>query len=203
MQILEGVIGNQIEFLTTPLGSILFIIFYALWVTFLLPGSWISMLGGFVYGSLIGSGFVFLGACLGAILTFWFGRKIFRNLIEKYFSLNPKFQLIQDSIESEGLKLIFLTRLSPAFPFGLLNLAYGFSKVSFNNFLIGLLAILPGTFLYCSFGSFASDISKFNEVISNQTSMQSLLFTIIGFISTLLVVVVFVRALKRILEDKT
>ena len=57
----------------------------------------------------------------------------------------------------EGLKLVLLTRLSPAFPFRLLNLAYGLSNLNLRDDVIGLIAILPDTMLFCSLGALTGD----------------------------------------------
>ena len=59
--------------LQSPVGAAVFIPLYALWVTLLLPGVWASMLAGALYGSLFGSGLVFVGASLGAIASFLIG----------------------------------------------------------------------------------------------------------------------------------
>ena len=60
--------------LRSPLGAALFIPLYALWVTLLLPGVWASMLAGALYGTLLGSVVVFVGASLGALVVFQIGR---------------------------------------------------------------------------------------------------------------------------------
>ncbi len=201
MTFLENLFENQVQFFNTPLGVLMYVIFYALWVTVLLPGSWMSMLGGFLYGSLFGSIYVFFAAILGASLTFYSGRKLFGNWIQKRLVVFPKYQLIEQSITKEGIRFIILTRLSPAFPFGLLNLAYGLSKVSFKDFILGLFAILPGTVLYCSLGSLASEISRINEVLQNQDTLNSFAITLVGFIATFLVVFMVVQNVQKSLRD--
>ncbi|WP_269622018.1 TVP38/TMEM64 family protein [Prochlorococcus marinus] len=181
--------------MSTPLGIIVFILFYAIWVNILLPGSWLSMFAGLVYGSLLGSIFVFIGAFLGAITTFVLVRTFLRHWINKRLDSFPKLQLIVQSITSEGLKLIILTRLSPAFPFGLLNLGYALTKVSFKDFTIGLVAIFPGTLLYCSLGSLAGEISKFDSIISNSSQFNFL--TLIGTFSTALALFLVLRSVRN------
>ena len=167
MSFKENLFDHQFYLFTTPLGVLCFIIFYSLWVCILLPGSWISMLGGFLYGSFMGTIYVFIGAIVGAAVTFISGRLILRNWIQSHLDSFPRLKLIEQSITSEGLKIIILTRLSPAFPFGLLNLAYGISNVKFKDYLIGLIAILPGTFVYCSLGALAIEVSRFQEVLDS------------------------------------
>tara|TARA_Y100001968_G_scaffold50513_5_gene41178 strand:- start:2273 stop:2893 length:621 start_codon:yes stop_codon:yes gene_type:complete len=194
-------LGNSLEFFETPIGIISFISLYAIWVTILLPGLWPSMLGGFLYGSIFGSIFVSLGAFIGAELTFLCGRKYFRNWIQNRISKFQKFKAIQKSITKEGLKLVILTRISPIFPFSLLNLIYSLSEVSFRNYTLGLIGIFPGTILYCSLGSLAGDIAKFTEVASNRKDIASLALTSLGFIATFFVVYFISRAARNALQE--
>ncbi len=69
-----------------------------------------------------------------------------------------------------------LTRLSPAFPFSLLNLAYGLSDVSLRDYNLGLIAILPGTVLFCALGALAGDAARFGEVLAGETSPGAWVF---------------------------
>ena len=71
---LTPALDTVLELLRSPLGAVLFVPLYALWVTLLLPGVWASMLAGVLYGTWGGSALVFLGACLGAVATFLLGR---------------------------------------------------------------------------------------------------------------------------------
>ena len=75
---LENLLETQLDFFSTPLGVIAFILLYIFWVNLFLPGSWLSMLGGLLYGSFLGSLYVFLGASLGATFTFFLGRTFLR-----------------------------------------------------------------------------------------------------------------------------
>ena len=129
-------------------GAVLFVPLYALWVTLLLPGVWASMLAGVLYGTWGGSALVFVGACLGALAAFLLGRHWLRDWASQRLARWPRLQAIETAVSREGLRLVLLTRLSPAFPFSLLNLAYGLSAVSLRDYSLGLIGILPGTVLF-------------------------------------------------------
>ena len=111
-----------LPFLRSPLGAVVFIPVYALWVTLLLPGIWASMLAGVLYGTWWGSLIVFIGAGLGAEAAFLIGRHWLRDWTSARLERFPKLQAIEKGVSREGLKLVMLTRLSPAFPFSLLEL---------------------------------------------------------------------------------
>ena len=93
-----------IEMLRTPLGIVAFVPLYALWVTLLLPGVWASMLAGVLYGTWLGSGVVFVGACLGAVVVFLLGRSVLRDWARRRLEQLPKLQAVERAVSQEGLK---------------------------------------------------------------------------------------------------
>jgi uncharacterized membrane protein YdjX (TVP38/TMEM64 family) len=173
--LLPELLPQVLEALRSPAGALVFIPLYALWVTLLLPGVWASMLAGALYGTALGSGLVFVGACLGALAAFLLGR--------------------------HWLRLVLLTRLSPAFPFSLLNLAYGLSDVSLRDYAIGLIGILPGTVLFCGLGALAGDVARFGEVLSGEADPGTWTLRIVGVLATVASVWLVGRAASRALQE--
>ena len=190
-----------IEMLRTPLGMVAFVPLYALWVTLLLPGVWASMLAGVLYGTWLGSGVVFVGACLGAVVVFLLGRSVLRDWAQRRLQQFPKLQSVERAVSQEGLKLVLLTRLSPAFPFSLLNLAYGLSDVSLRDYSLGLIGILPGTVLFCGLGALAGDVARFGDVLGGQADAGTWALRVIGVLATLAVVWLVSKAARRALQD--
>jgi uncharacterized membrane protein YdjX (TVP38/TMEM64 family) len=187
--------------LQSPAGALIFIPLYALWVTLLLPGVWASMLAGALYGTWWGSLIVFVGACLGAEAAFLLGRTLLRGWAQRRLAALPKLQAVEQAVSREGLKLVLLTRLSPAFPFSLLNLAYGLSEVSLRDYTIGLIGILPGTILFCGLGALAGDVARFGEVLSGEADAGTWALRIIGLLATVAVVWLVGRAARRALQE--
>jgi uncharacterized membrane protein YdjX (TVP38/TMEM64 family) len=186
--------------LQSPAGAIAFIPLYALWVTLLLPGVWASMLAGALYGPWWGSLLVFIGACIGAEAAFLLGRHWLRDWTRRRLATLPKLQAVEQAVSREGLKLVLLTRLSPAFPFSLLNLVYGLSEVSLRDYSIGLIGILPGTILFCGLGALAGDVARFGAVLSGEADAGTWVLRVIGVLATLAVVVLVGRAARRALD---
>ena len=187
--------------LQSPAGALVFIPLYALWVTLLLPGVWASMLAGALYGTWWGSLIVFVGACLGAEAAFLLGRTLLRGWAQRRLAALPKLQAVEQAVSREGLKLVLLTRLSPAFPFSLLNLAYGLSEVSLRDYTLGLIGILPGTVLFCGLGALAGDVARFGEVLSGEADAGTWALRIIGLLATVAVVWLVGRAARRALDE--
>ena len=187
--------------LRSPLGALAFVPLYALWVTLLLPGVWASMLAGALYGTWWGSLIVFVGACLGAEAAFLLGRTWLRNWARRRLAVVPKLLAIEQAVSREGLKLVLLTRLSPAFPFSLLNFAYGLSEVSLRDYSIGLIAILPGTILFCGLGALAGDVARFGEVLSGEADAGTWALRIGGLLATVASVWLAGKAAQRALGN--
>jgi len=198
---MESWMPQVLELLRSPWGAVLFIPLYALWVTLLLPGVWASMLAGVLYGTWLGSALVFVGASLGAVVVFLLGRTWLRDWAQRRLLRWPKLQAVERAVSKEGLTLILLTRLSPAFPFSLLNLAYGLSEVSVKDYSLGLVGILPGTVLFCGLGALAGDAAQFGAVLSGEADLFTWGLRVAGIVATLGVVLLVTRAARQALQE--
>ena len=66
----------------------------------------------------------------------------------------PRFQAIDRAVGEQGFKIVLLTRLSPIFPFNLLNYAFGLTKVRLWQYVLASwIGMLPGTIMYVYLGS--------------------------------------------------
>ncbi|MDM7958925.1 MAG: TVP38/TMEM64 family protein [Synechococcus sp. WH 8007] len=193
---IEGVLAA----LRSPAGALLFVPLYALWVTLLLPGVWASMVAGALYGTWGGSVLVFVGASVGAELVFLVGRYALRGWAQRRLQRWPKLQAVEQAVSREGLKLVLLTRLSPAFPFSLLNLAYGLSEVSLRDYTLGLIGIIPGTILFCGLGALAGDVARFGDVLSGEADPFTWALRVVGIAATVASVWLVGRAAQRALK---
>ena len=190
-----------LAWLESPAGALLFIPLYAIWVTLLLPGIWASMLAGALYGPWLGSLIVFAGATLGAEAAFLLGRHWLRGWAQQRLSRFPKLLAIEKAVSREGFRLVLLTRLSPAFPFSLLNLAYGLSEVSLRDYNFGLIGIIPGTILFCALGALAGSAARFGEVLAGETSAQAWVLGVVGVLATVAVVWLVGRSARKALQE--
>ena len=197
MNILLENIYNLSFFFNTGLGVLSFICIYIVIVLLILPASWLSLLSGFLYGSYLGSIIVFISASIGASVAFFVSKSLFAKKLKNVFKRYPKLSVMEKVIEKGGLKLIFLARLSPIFPFSILNYFYGLNNVKFRDYALGLLGIIPGTFLYCSIGSLAKSLKE----LKNVQSPNNLYMTIVGVASTFLVVYFLAKYSREYFEN--
>jgi uncharacterized membrane protein YdjX (TVP38/TMEM64 family) len=199
--VMSELLAPWLPLLQSSAGAALFVPFYAVWVTLLLPGVWASMLAGALYGTLLGSLVVFVGASLGAIAVFLLGRSWLRDWARRRLAAAPKWLAVEQAVSREGLRLVLLTRLSPAFPFSLLNLAYGLSEVSLRDYCLGLIGILPGTVLFCALGALAGDVARFGTVLAGKADPATWALRLAGIGATIASVWLVNRAARRALAE--
>jgi uncharacterized membrane protein YdjX (TVP38/TMEM64 family) len=139
-----------------PWGPVLFVLIYIVAAVLFVPGSALTLGAGAVFGVGLGSVLVSLGATLGATAAFLVGRYFARAWVAKKIEGNAAFAAIDRAVAAEGWKIVGLTRLSPAFPFSLLNYAFGLTRVSLRDYMVASwIGMMPGTVMYVYIGSFA------------------------------------------------
>lgn len=183
-------------------GGVAFIGIYILSTIAFLPASILTLAAGGVFGVVWGSIYVFVGATLGAIAAFLVGRYLIRGWVSKKIAGNQKFMAIDTAVAQEGLKIVFLTRLSPVFPFNLLNYAFGVTGVTLRDYGLGSIGMIPGTIMYVYIGSLAGDIAKIGTESQPTDRTIQWIINIIGLIATIAVTVFITRLATKALGSK-
>ena len=203
---LQELLQNALTWVES-LGSIApiaFIVLYNVATVLLIPGSLLTLGSGVLFGLVWGSVYVFFAATLGATLAFWLGRTVARDWVSNKISAYPKFAAIDKAVAKEGFKIVFLTRLSPLFPFNLLNYAFGITQVSLKDYVLGSVGMIPGTILYVYIGSLIGSVAQIGmkgATLDPQTQKLQWIAKIIGFIATIAVTVYITRIAKKALND--
>ena len=182
-----------------------FIVIYNLATVLFVPGSIVTMGGGLIFGVVWGSVYVFIAATLGAISAFLIGRYLSRDWVAKLLEKHPNFKAIDEAVAREGFKIVFLTRLSPVFPFNLLNYAFGVTKVSLKDYFLGSIGMIPGTVMYVYLGSLACDCAALktaSQPTNPQIETVQWIMRVVGFIATVAVTLYVTRIAKKALETK-
>ena len=110
--------------------------FYAVACVFAIPGSLLTLGGGFLFGIGPGILYVSVGATLGATLAFLVGRYVLRQWIVEKVGNNLKFQALDEAVRREGWKMVLLVRLCPIFPFPVTNYGFGITRVSLKEYVL-------------------------------------------------------------------
>jgi uncharacterized membrane protein YdjX (TVP38/TMEM64 family) len=135
------------------LGYILYALVYALCCVLFVPASVLTLGAGAIFGLAAGTIVVVLGATLGAVASFFLAKTVMRKRVERMTADNARFRALDRAISKEGMKIVFLIRLAPIFPFTYMNYAFGLTGVgAMPFFLATLIGIIPGTFAYVYLG---------------------------------------------------
>ena len=181
-----------------PWGAVLFIAIYVVATVLFIPGSVLTLGAGAVFGVAWGSVYVSIGSTMGATCAFLVGRYLARDAIARKIEGNARFAAIDKAVANEGWKIVGLTRLSPVFPFTLLNYAFGLTQVKFRDYVLASwIGMMPGTVMYVYLGSLAKAASGERT----RTTGEWVLYGA-GLLATVIVTVFVTRIAKQALAKK-
>ena len=182
-------------------GPIFVGVLYVLACVLMVPGLIITIAAGFLFGLIKGTITVSIASTLGACAAFVVGRTLARGLVEQKVTGRPKFLAIDRAVGEQGFKIVLLTRLSPIFPFNLLNYAYGLTKVGFWQYAgASWIGMLPGTILYVYLGTAGRSLT---EIASGeaQSNWATRIFLLVGLLVAIVVVFFVTRVARKALAE--
>ena len=184
------------------IGPLVFAGIYVIAAVALVPGSILTLGAGVVFGIVKGTLVVIVSATLGATAAFLVGRYLARDWVASKIKGNEKFQAIDRGVAEEGWKIVGLTRLSPVFPFNLLNYAFGITRVSLKDYVLAsFFGMLPATLMYVYIGSLAGDLATLGAADRSRTPGELLLYAVV-LVATILVTVYITRIARKALNQR-
>jgi len=155
-----------------------FMAFYIVQTALSLPGAAIlSLAAGAIFGAAMGTLYAVIAATIGATLAFLVTRYLLRDMVMAKFG--PKLEGLNRELEQRGLNYLLFLRLVPLFPFFLINLAAGLTRLPLRTFFIGtLVGIIPGGFVYCNAGASLATITSLRGIASPRVLGS---FALLGF----------------------
>jgi uncharacterized membrane protein YdjX (TVP38/TMEM64 family) len=166
------------------------------------PGSLLTLGAGFLFGVVTGTLAVSVGSVLGASAAFLAGRTLARPWVEHRMARSPRFRALDEAVGGQGFTIVLLTRLSPLFPFNLLNYAYGVTRVRFRDyFLASWIGMLPGTVLYVYLGSAVKSLADLAAGHVEGGGGRKAFFAL-GLLATVAVTVTVTRIARRALRER-
>lgn len=184
-------------------GPLVFVIGYAVAVIALVPASVLTLAAGAIFGVTWGTVYVLIGATAGAAAAFLIARHLARRAVERRLAGNTRFAALDRAVGAEGRKIVFLLRLSPVFPFSLLNYALGLTDVRFGDYLIACAGMVPGTILYVYSGKLAGDVAVLASGTPVDKGPGYYALLTVGLVATVVVTTVVTRLARRALDDAT
>jgi uncharacterized membrane protein YdjX (TVP38/TMEM64 family) len=176
-------------------GPIAVALVYVVTTMLFIPGSALTIGSGTLFGLQTGFIVVLIGANLGALCAFLLARTLLREKVAKWAEGNAKFRSLDRAVGKQGFKMVFLSRLSPVFPFNLLNYLLGLTAIPTRAYILAnLLGMLPGIFLYVYIGAAARDaIAR----TAPSTGIYQLALKYGGLLATIAVVIIVTRIARK------
>ena len=158
----------------------IYVLIYIVQTTFSLPGAVVMTLaGGFLFGSILGTLFANVGATTGATLAFLAARYLLRDSVERKFG--NRIEPIQAGFAKNAFSYLMTLRLIPAFPFFLVNLVAGLTRVNLVTYILATsIGIIPGSFVFAFAGRQLGSINSLREIASPPVFMA---FTLLGLLA--------------------
>ncbi len=181
-----------------PWGPVLFIGIYVGATVLFVPASVLTLGAGAVFGVVWGSIYISIASTLGATTAFLLGRYLARAAVTRAMEGNERFTAIDRAVANDGWKIVGLTRLSPVFPFALLNYAFGLTRVKLGHFVLASwIGMMPGTVLYVYLGSLAKAATS-----ERTRSITEWVLSGVGLLATVVVTIYITRIAKRALAKR-
>lgn len=166
-----------------PIGYVVYVLAYVVCCVFIIPALALTLGAGLTFGFVKGSIIVLIGATLGAIAAFFLARTVLRRRVERMTANNTKFRALDRAITRDGIKILWLVRLSGFPPFTWVNYAFGLTGIRALPYaVITFLGIIPGTLAFTYAGSAGA------QALTGTGNRIAIVATVIGVIA----VVVFI-----------
>ncbi len=198
-----GALRSLLESLQSlgPWAPAAFIIVYITACVLFLPGSILTLGAGALFGVLWGTVYVSIASVLGATAAFLIGRYLARDWVQGRMRENRRLSAVNDAVGREGWKIVILTRLSPVFPFNILNYAFGITEVRLLDYVAASwVGMLPGTIMYVYVGSLAGSLAGLGAGRA-KTPAEWALYAV-GLIATVAVSLYVTRLARAALPDE-
>ena len=176
-----------------------FVLTYIVATVLLMPAFILTLAAGFVFGLPFGVALVSIGSTFGACSSFLVGRYFARGWVEKRIENHSSFKALDLATRHEGFMIVFLVRLSPVFPYNLINYGLSLTAVRFRDYaLASWIGMLPVIALYVYIGTAASDLS---QLIGGEldTGIAGRVALFAGLAATILLIAFITRKATRVL----
>ena len=182
-------------------GPAVFIAGYVVTTVAFIPGAVMTLAAGAVFGLPKATVYVLTGATLGSAVAFLFSRHLAREAGAARVAGNARFAAIDRAVGTQGFKMVLLMRLSPVFPYNLLNYSLGLTTVRFTDYALASIGMLPGTLLYAYYGVLAGDVARLAGGAAVERGPAGYTVLVLGLLATIAVSTLVTRAARRALRE--
>lgn len=171
------------------LSAIVFFLIYVLSTALSLPGAAIlTLASGGLFGLSLGTLISSFASSIGAGFAFLGARYFLKDWVQSKFK--SSFEKINEGINKEGAYYLFTLRLTPVFPFFLVNLIMGLTSMKFwTYFFVSQIAMLPGTLIYVNAGTQIASLTSTKDILSAKIILSFVLLGAFPLIVKKLIVI--------------
>jgi len=178
------VIQNWIEEAGSA-APLLFMFVYIVGAVFFFPGAVLTLLGGALFGPVLGTFYNLTAATIGSMLSFLVARYLASSWVEK--KTGGRLKQLLNGVENEGWRFVAFTRLVPLFPFNLLNYGLGLTKIKFAHYsLATYIFMLPGAIAYTYLGYIGKEAATGGEGLIQKSMLAFALLGLVAFLPRLI-----------------
>jgi uncharacterized membrane protein YdjX (TVP38/TMEM64 family) len=161
---------------------ILFFFIYIIVTAFALPFAAIkTVLAGALFGLIPGVILTSFASSIGSTLCFLMSRFVLRDFVQNKYS--KYLDKINKGIKEDGIYYLFFLRLSPIFPFFIINLVFGLTKMKTMTFyVISQIGMLIGTVIFVNAGVQLSKINSMSDILSFNLILSFILIGLVPLI---------------------
>ena len=161
---------------------ILFFFIYIIVTAFALPFAAIkTVLAGALFGLIPGVILTSFASSIGSTLCFLMSRFVLRDFVQNKYS--KYLDKINKGINEDGIYYLFFLRLSPIFPFFIINLVFGLTKMKTMTFyIISQIGMLIGTVVFVNAGVQLSKINSMSDILSFNLILSFILIGLVPLI---------------------
>jgi len=187
----------------TQLGAwapALFILVYVAAAVTLAPAFFLTVAAGAMFGVWWGSVIVFVGASLGASAVYALASPLGRSAWMQRLTRDPRVAAVRTAVAGEGIRVMFLLRLSPLVPYNILNYALALSGVRYVDFAVALLGMIPAILMYTYYGKVVGDVAALAAGVSPPRGREYYALLAVGLIAIVVSTMMITRAARRAIE---
>jgi uncharacterized membrane protein YdjX (TVP38/TMEM64 family) len=183
-------------------APVFFVLAYVMAAVTLAPAFVLTFAAGAIFGLWRGTVLTYLGAVLGSAAVYGLAAPLSKGRLRARLDRDARVAAVRQAIVGDPLWVMFLLRLSPLVPYNLLNYALAMSGVSFRDFLLASVGMLPAIVMYAYYGKIVGDVAKLAAGVSPPRGIEYWTLVGVGLVATVLATTVITRAARRAIETQ-
>lgn len=181
-----------------PWAPVLFVLIYIVAAVTLAPAFFLTVAAGAIFGVWRGSVIVFVAASLGASAVYGLASPLAESRWMARLTRDPRVAAVRSAIAGrDSVWVMFLLRLSPLVPYNILNYALALSGVRYNDFVIGLLGMIPAIVMYTYYGKVVGDVAALAAGVSPPRGPEYYALLVAGLVAIVVSTTMITRAARR------